>query len=102
MHRETKATSIPPSVKAAVWRRDFCRCVLCRSHNAGPHCHYIPRSHGGLGIEENIWTGCAECHRAFDSEKKDGPMHNRVREHLKSWYTDWDEDALTYKKYRRD
>lgn len=99
MHRETKATSIPAKVKAAVWRRDFGRCVLCRSVNAGPHCHYIRRSRGGLGIEENIWTGCEACHRDFDEEPKGGPLHQEIRDYLKGWYPDWEESSLIYHKY---
>lgn len=99
MHRETKATSIPVAVKAEVWRRDFGRCVLCGAINAGPHCHYIRRSQGGLGISENIWTGCQRCHTAFDSEASDGPLHQEVKAYLKGWYKDWDESRLIYRKY---
>uniref|UniRef100_A0AAU8B5F9 Endonuclease n=1 Tax=Dulem virus 33 TaxID=3145751 RepID=A0AAU8B5F9_9CAUD len=99
MHRETKATAIPPKVKAEVLQRDFGRCVLCGNHNAGPHCHYIRRSHGGLGIPKNIWTGCQRCHEAFDSEASDGPLHQKVKAYLQGWYPDWDETQLIYKKY---
>ncbi len=95
----TKATAIPARVKAAVWKRDYGRCVLCGSINAGPHCHYIRRSLGGLGIEENIWTGCDACHREFDSEARSGPLHEKVRGYLKGWYPAWDEGKLLYRKY---
>lgn len=100
MHRETKATSIRADVKPIVWRRDMCRCVLCGSHNAGPHCHYIRRSHGGLGIPENLWTGCQTCHEAFDSEASDGPLHQEVADYLRKHYPDWDEIDKCYRKYR--
>ena len=100
MHRKTKATSIPGKVKAAVWRRDFGRCVLCGSRNAGPHCHYIRRSQCGLGVEENIWTGCAACHEAFDGEATDGPLHQEVEAHLRSQYPGWDKRDLIYQKYQ--
>lgn len=99
MHRETKRTAIPPGVKELVWRRDFCRCVLCGSINAGPHCHYIRRSQGGLGIAENIWTGCDSCHRDFDSEGTSGPLHAEVAEHFRGLYPGWDEIPKTYQKY---
>ena len=59
MHRETKFTAISPATKKKVWQRDFGRCVLCGSINAGPHCHFVRRAQGGLGTEENIWTGCS-------------------------------------------
>ena len=99
MHKLTKATSIPPAVKQIVWRRDYCRCVICGSINAGPHCHFVRRSQLGLGIEENIWTGCTKCHTEFDSEGTDGPLHKIVEEHLKNKYPNWEETPLTYSKY---
>lgn len=98
MHRETKFTAISPATKKKVWQRDFCRCVLCRSINAGPHCHFIRRSQGGLGVEENIWTGCQRCHEAFDSEGTDGPLHQRLRDYFKTLYPGWDEKNLVYRK----
>lgn len=98
MHRQTKATAIPAAVKKEVWQRDFCRCVLCHSINAGPHCHFVRRSQGGLGIPENIWTGCQICHDEFDSEATDGPMHERLREYFRTLYPDWDEKNLKYRK----
>lgn len=99
MHRETMATAISGRTKKAVWLRDFGRCVLCGSINAGPHCHFIRRSQGGLGIEQNIWTGCDACHRAFDSESTGGPLHERVRDYLRTQYQDWDESKLIYQKH---
>lgn len=98
MHRETKATSISTATKKTVWARDFCHCVVCGSINAGPHCHFIRRSQGGLGVEQNIWTGCDTCHRAFDSEGTDGPLHERMRDYFRTLYPDWDESKLVYKK----
>ena len=98
MHRETKATSISTATKKTVWARDFCRCVACGSINAGPHCHFIRRSQGGLGVEQNIWTGCDTCHRAVDSEGTDGPLHERMRDYFRTLYPDWDESKLVYKK----
>lgn len=99
MHRETKATAISAAVKAIVWRRDCCRCVICGSVNAGPHCHFVRRSQGGLGVEKNVWTGCEACHSKFDSEGTSGPLHGVVKAYLLSWYPDWDESQLIYKKY---
>lgn len=98
MHRQTKATSISSKTKAAVYARDFRRCVLCGSFNAGPHCHFVRRSQGGLGIPENIWTGCKACHEAFDSESTDGPLHNQMRDYFRTLYPDWDERNLKYRK----
>lgn len=99
MHRETKFTAISPATKKKVWQRDFGRCVLCGSINAGPHCHFVRRAQGGLGTEENIWTGCQRCHDAFDSESTDGPLHARMRDYFKTLYPQWDESKLKYKKW---
>lgn len=99
MHRETKFTAISPATKKKVWQRDFGRCVLCGSTNAGPHCHFVRRSQGGLGTEENIWTGCQRCHEAFDSEATNGPLHARMRDYFKTLYPQWDESKLKYKKW---
>ena len=99
MHRETKATKISGETKQIVWKRDAGRCVLCGSISAGPHCHYIRRSQGGMGIEQNIWTGCNGCHEKFDSEASDGELHGIIKSYLKSWYENWDENQLIYKKY---
>lgn len=99
MHRETKATGIPERVKAAVWARDGGECVLCGNSRAGPWCHYIRRSQGGLGIEPNIWTGCEICHRDFDSESNSGPLHEEVAEYLRDKYPGWDEIQKIYRKH---
>lgn len=100
MHRETRATAIPAAVKARVWARDLGRCVICGDRNAGPHCHYVRRSQGGMGIESNIWTGCDACHRAFDSEGRGGYLHQIVKRHLERWYPGWDEKNQIYHKWR--
>lgn len=99
MHRETRATAIPTEVKRAVFARDRRRCVLCGSFAGGPHCHFVRRSQGGKGVEQNIWTGCEACHRAFDSEGTDGPLHDEVRNYLRMEYPHWDENELVYHKY---
>ena len=99
MHRETKVTSISAETKKKVWQRDFGRCVLCGSINAGPHCHFVRRAQGGLGTEENVWTGCQRCHEAFDSEATDGPLHARMRDYFKTLYPQWDESKLKYRKW---
>lgn len=93
-------TSIPRSVKEAVWERDEHRCVLCGSAEAGPWCHFIPRARGGLGIEENIWTGCRRCHSLFDQGSGYAAAQARraVRAYLAALYPGWNETDLIYEK----
>ena len=100
--KQTKATDIPTAVKKAVWERDNYHCIFCGNVGYGvmPNAHFIPRSKGGLGIEQNIVTLCLECHNLFDH----GGMETRskyrhfIRSYLQSKYFDWNEDNLIYKK----
>ena len=69
--KRSKACDILQKVKEAVWERDGHRCIICHSRIAMPNAHFIPRSKGGLGIEENIVTLCTnfsecKCHYKFD------------------------------------
>lgn len=98
MNKRTKALMIPTQVKEKVWARDGGRCVYCGNHNAAPVAHFIARSHGGIGIEENVLTLCAECHRKFDQSTKRKEMKEFFREYLKSKYPEWDESKLIYRR----
>ena len=96
-HRQTKATDISPAVKKAVWERDCECCIICGSIYAAPEAHYIPRSSGGLGVEQNVVTLCRACHGLFHQEVE--WINLAVRDYLRSKYPDWDEKKLYYKKY---
>lgn len=98
--KRAKALAIPKAVKDKVWERDGHRCVNCGSIYAFPEAHYIPRSRGGLGIEQNIVTLCRLCHDAFDNGTAT-MRHDigcRIREYLQAIYPDWDESKLIYRK----
>lgn len=63
--------------------------------------HYIPRSRGGLGIEQNGAVGCNWHHTMLDNGK-DGrreEMLGMFREYLMQQYADWEERKLTYSKW---
>lgn len=98
MHKRTRACQIPKSVKEVVWRRDNERCVGCgRWVPVECACaHYIARSHGGLGIEENILTLCPDCHQAFDNGKKRSELKEVYGEYLRTHYGA--NKRLVYKK----
>ena len=101
-HKQTKATEIPKKVKEIVWKRDKYKCILC--HKQVPIecacCHFIPRSLGGLGIPENIYTGCSDCHREQDNGLNTKEYDNKVEKHLKRIYgAKWNKEKLIYKKY---
>lgn len=98
--KRAKALSISKAVKDRVWERDGRRCIICGSSQANPECHYIARSRGGLGIEENIFTGCRSCHREYDfgTAPQRAAIKTTAEAYLKSCYSDWDESQLIYRK----
>lgn len=100
MHRQTKATAIPKDVKKRVYERDGGKCVLCGRNNGEPNAHFIARSQGGLGVEQNILTLCPECHRMFDQTDRRKEIRETLKTYLIGKYNDWDETKLIYKKWR--
>ena len=90
---------ISNQTRKAVYRRDGYRCALCDDTRGLQVHHVVRRSQGGLGTEENIWTGCQRCHNAFDSEATDGPLHARMRDYFKTLYPQWDESKQKYRKW---
>lgn len=98
MRRQTRYTAISAATKKLVWERDNRRCILCGDSNAGPWCHYIPRSKGGLGIEENVVTLCSYHHRILDNGPGRCQVKQAVQAYLQAIYPDWNEDRLVYRK----
>lgn len=96
--KRTKALEIPQKVKERVLERDM-YCVYC-GRQGQPNAHYIARSQGGLGIEENILTLCCDCHRRYDNSIDRPKMREYFKNYLKSKYPDWDEKKLIYDKWR--
>lgn len=97
--RRAQALAIRPEVKRLVSFRDGGLCVYCGRPGL-PEAHYIPRSKGGLGIEQNVLTLCRSCHDRFDFGGvliREG-MREYFAEYLQSKYPDWNEDNLTYRK----
>ena len=98
--KRAKACDIPIEVKKKVLVRDKGFCVVCGQPGI-PNSHYIKRSQGGLGIEQNVVCMCINCHNAYDNgkdEKKAKMIHDKVKKYLKRQYKDWKEDNLYYKK----
>lgn len=105
--RRSKACDIPQAVKKKVWARDQGRCVFCgNDRNVMPNAHVVPRSDGGLGIEENIVTACTrltenDCHYRFDNGPMEvrAAMYAQARAHLKQFYPNLENIQVRYKKY---
>lgn len=97
MNKRTRAVSIPTKVKRQVEERDHGLCIFCGQKGLGEG-HFISRSHGGLGIEENLITVCRPCHDQLDNSTKRNEMLGIAEEHLKSCYPYWSKDFLIYEK----
>lgn len=97
--KRTKLTDISPKIKEIVYIRDKGLCVVCGKQGI-PNAHYIRRSQGGLGIEQNIVTLCTECHHNFDNGFYREQIGAVIREYLKSIYgLNWNEKDLIYNKW---
>lgn len=104
--KRTKALAINTQTKLKVYERDKHHCVWCGRWvtESNACCHYIARSQGGLGIEQNILTLCNECHARYDNGAEWGEnirekMKAVFKEYLQSKYDDWNERELIYKKW---
>lgn len=103
--KRAKACAISKKTKRIVAERDSLDgwpcCVVCGSPNARPEAHYISRANGGLGIPENIVTLCRRCHDEYDNGTAEERRNigERIATYLKSYYPDWDEEKLVYRKY---
>lgn len=98
--KRAKACDISKAVRKKVLVRDKGFCVVCGQPGI-PNSHFIKRSHGGLGIEENIVCMCIECHNSYDNGKdkeKTRMIHDKVKRYLKRQYKGWKEENLYYKK----
>lgn len=99
MSKMSEATSIPMEVKRKVYARDGGRCIVCGREGL-PNAHYIRRSHGGLGIEENIVTLCPQCHHDFDNGFHRREIGDYISEYLDKWYPDFPDEKRRYNKYK--
>lgn len=97
-----KSTEISQKIKEKVWNRDSQKCIYCGKYvsKSCANAHYIKRSHGGLGIEENIVTLCPECHFQEDNGQYTKMYEGYIEKYLKRIYgANWDKNKLVYKKY---
>lgn len=101
MHKRTKACAISKKTKERVYKRDMGACIFCSAPGL-PEAHYIPRSHGGLGIEQNIITACRACHDKLDNSTQRQQMLKKAAAHLRRHYPDWNEKDLIYDKWHKD
>lgn len=63
--------------------------------------HFIPRSSGGLGVEQNGAVGCQYHHDMLDNGNGGyrEEMLELFEEYLSSMYEDWNKESLKYDKW---
>ena len=101
MSKRSRACEISQKTKEEVWNRDNQQCIICEKWvpKTYANAHFIPRSAGGLGIEENIFTACEDCHREQDNGLNTKLYDLKAEKHLKGIYgANWDKTKLVYKK----
>lgn len=101
MSKRSKACEISKKVKEKVWKRDNEHCIICGKWVpvSCANAHYIKRSQGGLGIEQNIVTMCPECHYEEDHGQDTQLYEDKIKIYLRTKYKDWKIENLIYKKY---
>ena len=98
--KRAKATDISQKVKKTVYERDLGMCVIC-NRSGMPNNHYIKRSQGGLGIEQNVVTLCLDCQYEQEHGKNTKKYTEEIKNYLQNYYgTEWKEQDLYYKKYQ--
>lgn len=93
-------THIPKEVRLKVYERDSydgCPCCIwCGSPRFVHIHHYIERSRGGKGIEENLVCLCGNCHERL--HRGDELIKTYVKTYLSERYEGWNEEMLIARK----
>lgn len=111
MSKRSKACEFSASVRKKIYARQKGQCLFCLMKYEMDNVeffelqfheimHVVPRSHGGLGIEQNGVLGCTYHHRLMDNGNKGlrDEMLEICREYLRRVYPDFDFSQVVYKK----
>lgn len=96
-NKRTIAVDISNKVRQVVKERDKW-CVVCGSPYNLQVAHFIPRSKGGLGIEQNLVLLCFRCHMQYDQSSKRKQIEGIIEDYLRYWYKDLDKNKMIYRK----
>ncbi len=112
MTKRTRKLQFDKKTREKIYYRDRGQCIFC---NMGYHMkcksgllleikdimHFIPKSSGGLGVEQNGALGCRYHHELLDNGKEGlrKEMLKLFEKYLCSIYPDWSKDDLVYKKW---
>ena len=101
--KRTKACEITQKTKEIVWNKDNKQCIFCGKYvpKTCANAHFIKRSAGGLGIPENIFTACINCHIEQDNGLYSKEYTQIAENYLKGIYgANWNKEKLIYNKWR--
>lgn len=100
MSKVSRACEFSLAVRKRIKERDkgciFCQMFGYSGYPATQIMHYVPRSHQGLGIEENGALGCVYHHQELDNGVNSEPYKRVFREYLQAHYPRWNETTLMY------
>lgn len=102
MSKRSKACEFPAKVREAIKERDG-GCIFCKMYGYSGFpptqiMHYVARSQGGRGVEQNGALGCALHHQQLDNGKNGLTMKEDFKNYLQSLYEGWNEKDLVYRK----
>lgn len=107
----TRRLEFSPQVRKNIRNRDQ-GCFFCRrgyhmewalpGDLAGTEImHIVPRSHLGLGVEENGVLGCRYHHQMMDNGNRGlrAEMIGMLKDYMQKQYPGWSEKAVTWRKW---
>lgn len=113
MKKRTKSLEFSKKTRERILCRDREMCIFCQigynmysttemGYQLDGIMHYIPRSQGGLGIEQNGALGCHYHHELMDNGSKGlrKEMREIMKGYLSGMYPDWNEKDLYYNKWK--
>lgn len=107
MNKRARACSFDKRTRDRIKARDR-GCIFCiMGYRVTDECgepsqimHFVPRSQGGLGIEENGAWGCVYHHMLLDNSTYREEMMEMFEDYLKEWYRGWEKEKLVYRKWQ--
>ena len=106
MSKRARACDFDKRTREKIKERDR-GCIFCSmNYKVSDECaapsqimHFIPRSQGGLGIEQNGAWGCVYHHQLLDNSPCRDEMMKLFEDYLKGWYRGWEKSKLVYRKW---
>ena len=110
--KRTRKLQFDKKTKEKIIQRQYGNCLFCimsykldsssdLAYEIKDIMHFIPRSQGGLGIEQNGVLGCRYHHMLLDNGNKGlrDEMLQIMEEHLRMSYPNWNREELVYRKW---